>query len=127
MLYSFLVGLILGVGIYLLRYPDLGLFTNDISVVDAGIKRLSVMALSYSVSAFMDNSIAASRGLGRTILPTVMVMLGSCAFRILWIYTVFAYFKTIESLYLLYVFSWLITAMAEILYFIKIFRKVQVS
>ncbi len=127
MFYSFLVGLILGVGIYLLRYPFLGLFTNDSSVTNAGIKRLSVMALSYSVSAFMDNSIAASRGLGRTILPTVMVILGSCAFRILWIYTVFAYFKTIESLYLLYVFSWLITAIAEILYFIKIFREIQVS
>lgn len=127
MFYSFLVGLILGVGIYLLRYPFLGLFTNDSSVINAGIKRLSVMALSYSVSAFMDNSIAASRGLGRTILPTVMVILGSCVFRIFWIYTVFAYFKTIESLYLLYVFSWLITAIAEILYFIKIFRKIQVS
>ena len=127
MFYSFLVGLILGVGIYLLRYPFLGLFTNDSSVINAGIKRLSVMALSYSVSAFMDNSIAASRGLGRTILPTVMVILGSCAFRILWIYTVFAYFKTIESLYLLYVFSWLITAIAEILYFIKIFREIRVS
>lgn len=127
MLYSFLVGLILGVGIYQLRYPFLGLFTNDSSVINAGIKRLSVMALSYSVSAFMDNSIAASRGLGRTILPTVMVILGSCVFRIFWIYTVFAYFKTIESLYLLYVFSWLITAIAEILYFIKIFRKIQVS
>ena len=126
MFYSFLVGLILGVGIYLLRYPFLGLFTNDSSVTNAGIKRLSVMALSYSVSAFMDNSIAASRGLGKTILPTVMVILGSCVFRILWIYTVFAYFKTIESLYLLYVFSWLITAMAELLYFIKIFRRIQV-
>ena len=127
MLYAFLVGLILGVGIYLLRYPFLGLFTSDSSVTNAGIKRLSVMALSYSVSAFMDNSIAASRGLGRTILPTIMVILGSCVFRILWIFTVFAYFKTIESLYLLYVFSWLITALAEILYFIKIFRKIQVS
>ena len=127
MFYSFLVGLILGEGIYLLRYPFLGLFTNDSSVINAGIKRLSVMALSYSVSAFMDNSIAASRGLGRTILPTIMVILGSCVFRILWIFTVFAYFKTIESLYLLYVFSWLITAIAEILYFIKIFRKIQVS
>ena len=127
MLYAFLVGLILGVGIYLLRYPFLGLFTRDSSVTNAGIKRLSVMALSYSVSAFMDNSIAASRGLGRTILPTIMVILGSCVFRILWIFTVFAYFKTIESLYLLYVFSWLITALAEILYFIKIFRKIQIS
>ena len=123
MLYSFLAGLILGVGLYFLRYPFLSLFTDESAVIDAGIKRLSVMALSYAVSAFMDNTIAASRGLGKTILPTVMVILGSCVFRILWIYTVFAYFGTIESLYLLYVFSWSITAVAQILYFIKVFRQ----
>lgn len=127
MLYSFLVGLILGVGIYLLRYPFLALFTDESAVVDAGIKRLSVMALSYSVSAFMDNTIAASRGLGKTILPTIMVILGSCVFRIIWIYTVFAFFGTIESLYLLYVFSWFLTAVAEMVYFIKVFRRIRME
>lgn len=123
MFYSFLAGLILGVSIYLLRYPFLSLFTNEQAVIDAGVRRLTVMALSYAVSAFMDNTIAASRGLGRTVLPTIMVILGSCVFRIIWIYTVFAYFGTIESLYLLYVFSWLLTAVAEILYFVRVFRQ----
>ena len=75
----------------------------------------------------MDNTIAASRGLGKTILPTIMVILGSCVFRIIWIYTVFACFGTIESLYLLYVFSWFITAVAEIIYFVKIFRQISVD
>ena len=36
---------------------------------------------------------------------------------------VFAYFHTIPSLYLLYVFSWSITAVAEILYFIRIYKQ----
>lgn len=123
MLYSFLLGLILGVGLYVLRYPFLALFTDDSAVVAAGIRRLSIMALSYSVSAFMDCTIAASRGLGKTIFPTVVVIFGSCVFRIIWIYTVFSYFGTIESLYLLYVFSWSITAVAEIIYFVRLYRK----
>lgn len=123
LLYSFLTGLIVGIGFYVFRYPFLGLFTNDGAVVEAGIYRLSVMALSYSVSAFMDCSIAASRGLGKSILPTIIVIMGSCVFRIVWIYTVFAYFGTIKSLYLLYVFSWLITAAAETAYFIMVYRK----
>lgn len=122
--YSFFLGLILGLGLYLFRYPFLSLFTNESAVVDAGIKRLSIMTLSYAVSAFMDCTIAASRGLGKTAIPTVIVIMGSCVFRIVWIYTVFAYFGTIESLYLLYVFSWIITAIAEIIYFIKIYRAV---
>ena len=98
---------------------------NDREVVDAGIIRLSVMALSYSISAFMDCTIAASRGLGKTIVPTVMVILGSCVFRIIWIYTIFAWIHTIPSLYLLYVFSWLITSAAEIIYFISSYRKLK--
>lgn len=38
-------------------------------------------------------------------------------FRVIWVYTIFAYFHTITSLYLLYIFSWRITSAAEILYF----------
>jgi len=123
--YSFFVGLILGVGLYVLRYPFLSLFTNESVVIEAGIKRLSIMALSYSVSAFMDCTIAASRGLGKTVIPTIMVIMGSCVFRIFWIYTVFAHFRTIQSLYLLYVFSWTLTAIAEIIYFVYIYRRLE--
>ena len=124
LLYSFGVGLLLGVGLYLFRYPFLSLFTNDAAVVNAGIKRLSVMALSYAVSVFMDCTIAASRGLGRSVIPTVIVIMGSCVFRIAWIYTVFAYFGTIESLYLLYPCSWILTAVAEMIYFVIVYRKI---
>lgn len=119
--YSFALGLVLGVGIYLLRYPFLSVFTSEKAVVNAGIKRLSVMALSYCVSAFMDCTIAASRGLGKTVIPMLIVTAGSVVFRPLWIWTVFAHFRTIESLYLLYVVSWTVTATAEILYFVYIF------
>ena len=71
----------------------------------------------------MDCTIAASRGLGKSLVPTIIVILGSCVFRIAWIYTVFAYFQTVPSLYLLYIFSWIITAVAEIAYFFFICRK----
>ena len=75
------------------------------------------------VSAFMDCTIAASRGLGKSLVPTVIVILGSCVFRVAWVYTVFAHFHTIPSLYLLYIFSWSITAIAEITYFCIAWRK----
>ena len=44
-------------------------------------------------------------------------------FRIVWIYTVFAHFHTLGSLYLLYPFSWLITGAAEIAYFFYCYKK----
>lgn len=121
--YSFSIGLLLGVLLVIFGRPFLSLFTDEAEVMEAGMYRLTIMGFSYAVSAFMDATIAASRGLGKTVVPTIIVILGSCVFRVIWIYTVFAYFETITSIYLLYVFSWSITAIAEIIYFIKIYRE----
>lgn len=86
------------------------------------MKRVGVMGLAYCISAFMDCTIAASRGLGKTVVPTVIVVLGSCVFRVIWVYTIFAHFHTIPSLYLLYPCSWTLTAIAEIVYFIHAYK-----
>ncbi len=121
--YSFGAGAVLGLSLVVFGRQFLSLFTKDAAVMEAGMARLRVMGFSYMVSAFMDNTIAASRGLGKALVPTIIVILGSCVFRVVWVYTIFAYFHTIDSLYLLYVFSWTITAVAEILYFAKSYRK----
>ena len=121
--YSFGIAAVMGGLLVLFGREFLSVFTRDADVMQEGLYRLKIMGLSYAVSAFMDCSIAASRGIGKTIIPTAIVILGSCVFRIIWVFTVFAHFKTITSLYLLYVFSWGITAAAEILYFAVCYRK----
>ena len=121
--YSFGAGLILGILLVAFGRQFLSLFTNSSEVIDAGMKRIMIMGFSYGFCALMDNSIAGSRGLGKTIVPTIIVITGSCVFRIIWIYTIFAHFKTIPSLYLLYIFSWLITGIAEFIYFISVYKK----
>ena len=125
--YSFGIALILGLCLAAFGKEFLSLFTKDDAVIREAMGRLRIMAFSYCVSAFMDNTIAASRGLGKSLIPTIIVVSGSCVFRIIWIYTVFAYFHTLTSLYLLYVFSWAITAMAEIIYFAHTWRKMSDS
>ena len=124
LLYSFGIGAILSVILVLCGEYFLMLFTTDPAVIEAGMKRLTIMGYSYAFSAFMDATIAASRGLGKTVIPTIIVIMGSCVFRIIWIYTVFAYFKSIPSIYLLYIFSWAITAVAEGIYFAIIYKKI---
>lgn len=123
-MYAMGLALILGMLLVFLGRPFLRIFTNDAAVIEAGMYRLTVMGMSYWVSAFMDSALAASRGLGKTTVPTVIVIMGSCIFRLIWIYTVFAFFQTITSLYLLYVCSWIITAVAEIWYFVHVYRRI---
>ena len=125
--YSFGIGTIGGIALVIFGRQFLGLFTNDPAVVDAGMKRLTIMGFSYGFSAFMDSAIAASRALGKSVIPTVIVIIGSCIFRMVWVNTVFAYFKTIPSLYLLYIFSWGITAVVEIIYWVHVYRNTKIG
>ena len=121
--YSFGIGAVLGLSLVLFGQTFLSLFTTEPAVAEAGMQRLVIMGLSYPISAFMDCTIAASRGLGRTIVPTFIVIIGSCVFRVIWVYTVFAFFGTLLSLYLLFVCSWTITAIAEGIYFVRVYRE----
>ena len=123
MLYASIVGALAGVLLILFGRQFLSLFADKPEVIDAGVDRLRIMAFSYFIAPLMDCSIAASRGLGRSVTPTVMVIMGSCVFRVVWIYTVFAFFHTITSLYLLYIVSWIITGVAEAIYFRMSYKK----
>ena len=118
--YSFGIGLVgRNLSCYFGR-QFLGLFTNDAAVIDAGMKRLTIMGFSYGFSAFMDASIAAS-GLLKKLCAhyncdpgflRISNDLGEYGF---------AYFRTIPSLYLLYIFSWELQRL-EIIFFYMCIR-----
>lgn len=125
--YSFGVGAVLGASLFLFGPAFLSLFTSDPAVIAAGMKRLTIMGLCYGISAFMDNAIAGCRGLGRSLVPMVMVICGSVIFRIIWVYTVFAWLPSFTALYLVYPFSWVLTALFENWYFIRCYRRARAS
>lgn len=120
--YAFGTAIVIGSGLALSGTHFLMLFTTEMAVAVAGLPRLVTMGFSYCVSAFMDNTIAAARALGYTVVPTIIVILGSCVFRIIWIETVFAHYQSMTSLYLVYVVSWVITSIFEIIYFTNVYR-----
>lgn len=121
--YAFAIAAVFGAVMELFGTQFLSILSSDKTVIEAGMLRIRIMGFSYCVSAFMDASIAAARSLGKSFVPTVIVIMGSCVFRVAWIYTVFAYFGTTTSLYLLYIFSFGITALAGNLYFAGVYRR----
>ena len=118
------LGLIMGIALLFFGKEFLSLFSNETNVINAGLKRLNLMAASYFISALMDVSIAASRALHKSAWPTFIVIMGSCVFRVLWVKTVFALIGSIPSLYLLYPFSFIITGVAEVAYFVYCYKKI---
>ena len=122
MAYALGAAVVLGALLLPLGRVFLSLFTTDAAVIEAGMQRMHIMLFSYWISAFMDCSSAAARGLGRSLMPVIITILGSCIFRVIWVFTVFRYFGTYQSLYLVYTFSWAITSVAELWYFARCYR-----
>ena len=84
--YSAGLALVLGLGLVIFGRQFLGIFTRDAAVIEAGMYRLTIMGCCYWISSFMDSAIAAPRGLGKGLVPTAIVIMGSCVFRIIWIF-----------------------------------------
>lgn len=70
--YSFGIAAVLGALFAVFGDIFLLIFTPDKAVISAGMEKLRIMGFSYAVSAFMDCTIAASRGLGKTVVPTII-------------------------------------------------------
>ena len=120
---AFIIGAVLGALLVVFRTQFLSIFTSDPDVLHYGSIRLGIMGCSYFISAFMDNAAAGARGLGRSVIPTIIVIMGSVVFRIVWVCTIFASIHTLMSLYLVYASAWAFTSIIGTVYFIIIFRK----
>ena len=122
------VGAVTGSLAYVFGPQLLSLYANDADkavVIAYGMRRMAVIMFTYFTCGAMDACVGAIRGLGYSVMPMITSLLGACAFRILWIFTIFRVFRTLESLYISYPISWTITAMAHIICFIIVFTKLK--
>ncbi len=118
---SITVGLTFGVGLLLAGPFLLSFYTTSSAVVEAGMVRLRMLAISYAICGSMDTMVGSLRGLGYSVVPMICSLLGSCATRLVWLATVFQIEKyhTIETVYIIYPISWILTAIAHfVTYFI---------
>ncbi|MBE5971343.1 MAG: MATE family efflux transporter [Lachnoclostridium sp.] len=117
------VGLVLGLSCYGAGEFLVGIYSSDPEVIQYGLTRLSVFGFTYFICGIMDTMVGAIRGLGYSILPMCVSLTGACAFRIIWIYTVFQWNRTLMTLYLSYPASWIVTTIAHVICFIVIRKK----
>ena len=116
------VGLILGLSAAAAGPHLLGVYSSDPEVLNYGMLRLRIICGTYFICGLMDCMVGSLRGLGYSVLPMIVSLTGACGFRILWIFTVFAVYRSLPMLYLSYPVSWLITAAAHMITF-HIIRK----
>ena len=94
------VGAGMGLVFYLLRFPLLGIYSEDAEVVQFGTLRLTIFCATYFTCGIMDTCCGSIRGLGYSVLPTIVSLTGACGLRVLWIFTIFAANRSLTVLYL---------------------------
>ena len=104
------VGLVLGWGAVLGGHQLLGIYSSDPEVLSFGMRRLRIICGTYFLCGLMDCMVGSLRGMGYSVIPMFVSLTGACAFRVFWIFTIFAVNRTLEVLYLSYPVSWIITA-----------------
>lgn len=120
------VGVVFGNLVVFFGHPLLELYTTSEEVIQAGMIRFGIVAKTYALCGIMDVMVGALRGIGYSIMPMVVSLIGACGLRILWLATVFQteHFHTVQIVYDSYPITWIITIIVHIICFMWAMGKI---
>ncbi|MBQ7593629.1 MAG: MATE family efflux transporter [Synergistaceae bacterium] len=101
----------------------LSIYTTNSEVLSyADIRMIHVVAFLWMTNIY-EIAGGCLRGMGYSTLPSVMVLLGCCVLRIIWVYTVFAGYHDFIMLMNVYPVSWAITSIATMIAYYLVRKK----
>ncbi len=124
-LLEIMVSAVLCYSAMIFRYQLIGIYTPDPAAIEAGATRLLINGAVYFMNGLMNMMSGVMRGHGFSVLPTVVTLLGVCAFRIIWVYTAFAWNPTLIFLYISYPVSWTLTCLTHYITYFALRKKRQ--
>lgn len=100
----------------------LQIYSNNPEVIAAGMVRLHYISMIYALCGIMDVMVGALRGIGYSIMPMIVSIVGVCVLRLIWLATVsqIPEFHKIETVYLSYPVTWILTSLVYIVFFVWI-------
>lgn len=115
---------IFGIALWFFGPQILTVFSTDAEVIELGMIRLRLFAVTYIINSALDVTTGQMRGLGKSVIPMIVTMVGVCGLRILWVFTVFPQHRSLFMLYFSYPVSWLITGSVLVVMYTITFRKI---
>ena len=122
-----IIGLLMGNLEVLFGHQLLGIYTDSSQVIAKGFERMSIICVSHFLCGFMDVMVGAIRGLGYSVLPMIVSLIGACGLRIIWLKTFFNWemFHTTKNIYITYPVSWFITIIAHVVCYLIIRKRMK--
>lgn len=119
-------GIVLGTLFYVFSPQLLSIYITDSpEAISYGVLRMAFLCLPYFICGMMEISTGALRGMGTSLLPMAISVLGVCGVRITWLLTIFRIpaFHTPQCLYLSYPLTWIVTFTVQMIAFTKVYRR----
>ena len=118
-------GLVVGYGAIFAGKSLLSIYVSNPAAIEAGLTRLKIISGTYILCGIMDVMVGSIRGIGYTVLPTVVSLIGACALRLVWLATVFQIpkYHTVNTVYMSYPITWAVTIIAHVVCYIIIRHK----
>lgn len=91
------------------RHPLIGLYTTDKNVAAYAIIRMYHCMIPHFLLCSYEITGSVMRGMGNSLMPALLTVIGSVGFRLLWLFTVFQHFHTFDMLLNVYPISWILT------------------
>ena len=123
MVWAIVTGVILGILSCVFGETLLSLYSSDPAVIAAAMERQIIVCAPYFLCGMMDVMTGALRGIGYSILPMAVSILGACVFRIFWVMTVFRAIPTLRCLMVSYPVSWLLTFVVLVIFFYLVWTR----
>lgn len=118
------IAVIFGIALWFFGPQILTVFSTDAEVIELGMIRLRLFAVTYIINSALDVTTGQMRGLGKSVIPMIVTMVGVCGLRILWVFTVFPQHRSLFMLYFSYPVSWFITGSVLVVMYAITFRKI---
>ena len=127
LLCALVAGTVLGNLAYLFGRNLIAIYNDNPDVIEAGLLRMSVIMTTYALCGIMDVMANSVRGIGHSLLPMVVSLLGACGLRLVWLATAFQIpaFHTCRTVFLSYPISWAITFAAHVVCFFVILKNLK--
>ncbi len=123
--YVTITGIILGIFGLIFDRELISIYADGSKTIEYGLIRFKIFCYTYFLCGIMDVFVGGLRGLGSSIIPMIVSIIGACGFRLFWIYTVFKENHTLKTLYISYPISWILTSVIHLLCYIIVYNNIK--
>lgn len=123
MMWVLITGLIFGSLVLIFGKQLLGIYApGNTDVISYGLLRIMTLVPLYFLCGEMEVVSGSLRGMGSSMTPMIVSVLGACGLRVLWVLTVFQKYHDLKVLYISVPISWLITMSVHLICWVTVKR-----